>query len=196
MPYIITNAIAMNKDLPLFVAKIEDDAEGIDRISLVKHPAIERGFVAFDRQKPIKFRVNEVQRKIMGPIMIPNMPIYRRDEYGEYYVAYEMDTIEIMMRKYLHDGNRINIEHVFPVAGVELQEMFLKDSARGLSPTSYEDLPDGSLFGTFYVPNADAWQLITSGEVTGFSLEGWFAHALVGNEKQEAERLFRQIKHL
>ena len=132
----------------------------------------------------------------MGPIMIPELPIYRNDEWGEYYVSYSADTIEIMMRKYLRDGSKVNIEHVQPVSGVDLQELFLKDSTRGIVPATYEDLPDGTLFGTFYVTNTEIWDLITKGEFTGFSLEGWFAHEQIKTQMAEAERLYNQIKHL
>lgn len=188
----------MTKELPLFVAKIETDAEGIDRISLVKYPAIERGFVAFGEQNLLKFRINEAQHKVMGPIMIPDMPIYRCDENGEYYIKYSLDTIEIMMRKFLRDGSRVNIEHLIPVVGVDLQELFLKDSARGIIPKTYDDLPDGTLFGTFHVANNDIWEQIIKGEVTGFSLEGWFSHDRLSSQddRVEAAKLYRQIKHL
>lgn len=188
----------MTKGLPLFVSKVETDAQGIERISLVKYPAIERGFVAFGAQKPIKFRINEVQHKVMGPIMIPDLPIYRRDESGEYYIQYPCETIEVMMRKFLRDGSRVNIEHFMPVTGVDLQELFLKDSTRGISPKNYDDLPDGTLFGTFYVSNTEVWDQILKGEVTGFSLEGWFAHdeLSAANEQVEASQLFNQIKCL
>ena len=35
-------------------------------------------------------------------------------------------------------------------------------------------MPDGSLFGSMYVENDAAWQLIKDGSVKGFSVEGNF----------------------
>ena len=38
----------------------------------------------------------------------------------------------------------------------------------------FEDVPDGSWFGSFKVDNEEVWQMIKDGKVKGFSVEGLF----------------------
>lgn len=88
--------------------------------------------------------------------MAADTPILRRDATrGQFYVVFSKETLEQMARKLLRDGriNSVNTEHKAEVDGVTLTEIYLKDSARGLCPSGFEDVPDGSLFGTYYVEN-------------------------------------------
>ena len=53
---------------------------GVNAISVVENPAIEEEFVALSAQQ-VSFAIqNEEKRIIIGPVLIPNKPIYRRDE--------------------------------------------------------------------------------------------------------------------
>ena len=67
---------------PLINMTIDDHEEtGVDFIALVDTPAIEREWMAFNKQNKLEFKVeNEDQRLIMGAIMVADLPIYRRDE--------------------------------------------------------------------------------------------------------------------
>ena len=49
------------KGLPLINLDIVDDLSGIDIISLVDRPAVEREFIAFNSQE-VKFAVNDEKR--------------------------------------------------------------------------------------------------------------------------------------
>ena len=80
-----------------------------------------------------------------------------------------------MVEKWLSEGltNNVNLMHNPEnyVENVYLREIFIKDSNRGISPKGYEDIEEGSLFGTYYVENDDVWQSIKNGEFKGFSIE-------------------------
>ena len=70
-----------DKKIPLVYLTIDDDDEsGVDFVSLVDEPAIERDFMAFSKVKePYKFRVKDEEKRIItGPFMIASLPIYRR----------------------------------------------------------------------------------------------------------------------
>lgn len=160
-------------NFPIYRAFINDENDGIEFISIVEHPAIEKNFLAF--KENLKFSIVEDKHLITGPVMIANMPIYRRDEErGEYYVVFEPDVIRNMATKLLSDKAMVNIEHSDPVDGVMLQEAYIKDSSRGIDPKEFEDVPDGSLFCTFKVDNPELWREIKEGTFKGFSLQGIF----------------------
>ena len=70
----------------------ENDNAGIDAISIVSSPAIESNFLSLKSQE-IKFaKVDDEKRILMGAALIPNKPIYRKDEKKEYYVYFSADT--------------------------------------------------------------------------------------------------------
>ena len=40
----------------------------------------------------------------------------------------------------------------------------------------FEDVADGSWFGSFYVENPDVWKQVKEGNLRGFSVEGLFQY--------------------
>lgn len=162
-------------EYPVYEALLSTEDEGIEFVSLVKRPAIEKDFLAFSAI-PERFSIrDEDQHLLTGPLMLADTPILRRDAVrGQYYLQFSRETIKKMAQKMLADGNaqKVNIEHSSPVEGVTLVELYLKDSTRGISPIEYEDVPEGSLFGTYKVDNETIWKAIKEGTFKGFSIEG------------------------
>lgn len=175
----------MNKfGIPVFEATVENLDEGIMAIALVDFPAVESNFLVFKEQKQsldLKYAIqDEEQHIITGVVMRANWPIYRYDEsYGEYYIFYSPETIKIMAEKMIKDNtqNEINIMHNDDkfVEGVNLVELFIKDSTKGISPAGFEDIEEGSLFATYKVNNDEIWKEIKEGTFRGLSLEGYFS---------------------
>lgn len=169
----------INDNIPVYKAKINPNgwADAMYAVSLVEFPAVEKDFQIFSNQKKqLKFAVeNEEKRIVKGLLMSCDTPIYRISDYGEeYYIMFDAETIKIMARKFLREGfnNNVDLEHSFEyIPGVELLEIFIKDTARGINPTGFEDVNDGSLFGSFYVSSEDVWQEIKKGTYKGFSIE-------------------------
>lgn len=140
----------------------------------------ERKLKQIDRQK---FQItNEDKRIISGPLMIAEQRIYRNDpENGEYEVYFSKDTIKKIAIKLAKKGfqNNVNLMHDpnMKVEGVTLFEVFQSDKERGIQPMKgYEDLSDGSLFGSMYVENDKVWQAVKDGLFKGFSVEGNFGY--------------------
>ena len=79
--------------LPVIYLTIDDDHDtGLDAISLVDRPAIERNWMAFAKKQ--KFALNEEKKIVSGICMTADYPIYRKDEDGrEYYVVFDSDSI-------------------------------------------------------------------------------------------------------
>lgn len=123
---------------------------------------------------------DEEKRIISGPLMIANQKIYRNDpELGEYEVFFSPETIKKIAIKLAKKGfqNNINLMHRadMQIPGVTLFEIFQSDKSRGIMPMKgFEDLADGTLFGSMFVENDVAWQMVKDGLIKGFSVEGNF----------------------
>ncbi len=175
----------MNKfGIPVFEATIDNLDEGIMAISLVDSPAVESNFLVFKEEKQSlvqKYSIqDEDQHIITGVVMRANWPIYRYDEnFGEYYIFYSPETIKIMAEKMIKDNtqNEVNIMHDDGnfVEGVNLVELFIKDSSKGISPSGFEDIEEGSLFATYKINNDEIWKEIKAGTFRGLSLQGNFS---------------------
>lgn len=173
----------MMSRIPVFEAKIEDITDGIMAIALVDSPAVESNFMVFNKDdRPMqKFSIqDEEQHIITGVVMRNGFPIYRYDEqFGEYFIYYSADTIKLMAEKMMEDDtfNKINIMHDNDqmVSGVNLIELFIKDTDKGISPVGFEDIENGSLFATYKVNNDDIWKEIKEGTFRGLSLQGYFS---------------------
>lgn len=137
----------------------------------------------------LKFKADKEKRIISGPLMVAELPIYRRDESGEYYGLFTADDIYNIVKKFFRNNNtaQVNMMHDSQamVSGVYMIESFIIDSKRGiLSPTGY-NLTEGSWFGSFKVDNEDVWEnYIKSGEFKGFSVEGMFKTVAIDKQPQ------------
>ena len=192
----------MNK-LPIYRAIVGDDVEtGMLTISLVDEPAVEFDFIYFDEdKKPLSFAIdNDEQRKVFGVVMTCDTPIYRIDETGrEYYIIYDRETIEKMMEKYIRQnkGNNVDLSHSFKLEdGIYLNEFFIKDTAKGISPVGFEEVKDGSLFAIFHIENDEVWSAIKDGTFKGFSLSGLFDIELVKLNKIKEDKFMTKLKKI
>lgn len=182
------------KKLKVFKLQISDsdtDNSGVDTISLVNSPAIEKNFMAFSKDgeaAKYKFAItNQDQQIVTGPIMIPDFPIYRnkKDKDGtvtdEWYVTADKDLISSVIQKFFKTQRASNtsLEHSGALLnGVYLIESFQVDSKRGINPpTGYGNIPEGTWFGSMKIDVPEIWADVKSGDFNGFSIEGLFTYA-------------------
>lgn len=124
--------------------------------------------------------VSEDEHIISGPLMLAEELIYRNNEkFGEHYVKFSAETIKAIAIKFSKKKYQANVNLMHDpqqkVDGVTMFESFITDKKRGIMPMAgYEDVADGSWFGSFYVENPEVWDAIKSGEYRGFSVEGLF----------------------
>lgn len=183
----------INKDLPLYrlvINEEDDDNTGISMVALVSEPAIQTYWMAFNSHNEedkgyFKFNLSEEKRIITAPLLIPNLPIYRRDEKTneEFYVVFDADTIEKIMFKYMRRGkmDEVNIMHDgVKIDDVLMFESALIDSARGNNP-SWNTFADGTWLVSFKVNNDKEWSNIKEDKYRGFSVEGNFIPVLIGD---------------
>lgn len=188
-------------DLPIYELLISpepgDDHE-VSAVAFVDAPAIERNFLAFNEAKPLAFAsINEDERVVIGPAMIPDMPIYRNDpEMGEYFVKFSRPTIADIAEKFFtkdyHKSANIMHQSDKPVDGVVFFQSFVKDDAKGVQGLA-GDYPEGTWFLGAKVNNDDLWNEIKAGKLKGFSVEGLFKYKRKAITPQEAFEAIRKI---
>ncbi len=188
--------------LPIYKLRIsEDDTSLVDFIALVDEPAIENNWQAFKEQQRFKV-VNEEKRLIMGAFMIADLPIYRVDQRGEYYVVFDKPEIMKIAKRFMSEGftNNFNLDHDKSQVpeGVYMVESFIIDSERGINvPEGFSGITEGSWMGTVAVDNDEIWNQVKSGEFRGFSIEGVFEYELESaTDENEIERIAQKIKEL
>lgn len=177
--------------IPIYEAIIDSYDTGIYKISLVDSPAVESDFIYFNKVEEVKMSIDdEEKRMVTGVIMRCGFPIYRVSKsLGEFYMKFSKDTIKKMAEKMMKDNtfNNINLQHTdgTDVEGVNLVELFIKDSEKGISPKNFEDIEEGSLFATYQINNDQVWESIKDKTFKGFSLEGIFDLEIVKMSKQK-----------
>lgn len=153
-------------------------------------------------RKQFKFAADTEKRIISGALMVAELPIYRRDESGEYYGIFKAEDIYNLRNKF-HKKNytsKVNMMHNSDefVDGVYMIESFLIDSKRGIHSPSGFNLTDGSWFGSYKVDNEDIWNdFIKTGEFRGFSVEGVFKQVKIdAKPKTVIEEIIDIVKQI
>lgn len=178
---------------PIYKIYIDDTVSGVEKISLVHSPAVESDFLAFDEEHPeksFKFEADEEQRIIFGCSLRADFPIYRRDtERGEFYVVFDKDTIKKINERFAKENNfnNVNLDHSEDTDGVYMTQMFIKDVEKGIDPSDFKDIEDGSLFTAYKVENDEVWEKVKNGDYLGLSVEGCFKLMEMPTEQQMEE---------
>ena len=149
---------------------------------------------SIDREKMSKqnFQTDEEKRIVVGPAMVPDLKIYRKDKKGNpYYVTFKEDTIKMIADKYMRnkyiDNN--DTEHNGKAAeDVYVYESWIKESQEDKSTKyGFGDLPIGTWFVSMKVRNPLIWERIKKKELNGFSVSGYF---------EEIEQFYREQEFL
>ena len=189
----------------------EESELGIEAISVVESPAIEEEFVALKSQEFQLAEVDKERKILMGALLVPNKPIYRRNGEDEYYIYFSKDTVLKASQMYLMNSkqNNATLEHQYEVNGLSLVESWIvEDKIHDKSVKYGMDLPLGSWVGSVKVNNDKIWnEFVKTGKVKGFSIEGYFAdkmerpkesidEELSRIQEEEAEYLLNEIKSI
>jgi hypothetical protein len=178
---------------------ISNNEDGIEAISLVDKPAIESNFITLAKQYEMNLAEVDTEKKIlMGPALIPNKMIFRKDGDLKYQVYFSENTVEQASQMYLQNGNQSNatLQHKTKIQGMSLVESWLiTDPAMDKSKSYGFNLPKGTWMVSMKADNEEIWSKAKSGEIKGFSIEGYFADKLSLNKMPEItdEELVNQI---
>jgi hypothetical protein len=157
----------------------DQDASGIEAISIVESPAIEEDFIALKSNEIKLAEIDKEKKILMGALLIPNKPIYRNNGEDEYYIYFSKDTVLKASQMYLTKGNQNNstLEHQHSLSGLSLVESWLvEDEVHDKSRKYGMNVPVGTWMGAVKVNNDEVWNdYVKTGKVKGFSIEGYFA---------------------
>lgn len=180
---------------------LNEDAEtqGVYAVSVVNSPAIEADWVALNKQFVELKTVDEEKRLLLGAALIPNKQIYRKDDkIGEYYIYFSADTIRKASQVFLKRSNQNNatFEHAKAIDGMSVVESWIVENSKvDKSALHGFDMPEGTWMISMKVDNDEVWSKVKSGDIKGFSIEGYFE---AGNQEMSSQEneLIEQIKNI
>ena len=162
---------------PIFLVNVDADDCTITTISLVDDPAMELPMYCFDKEIVSFSMQDEMQHNIISCIVRTDYPILRLTADGNpYYILFNKETSKKLCQKLMKDGFQqcISLDHNGKlIEGIQLQEVFIKDSEKGISPKGFENAAEGSLFGVWHIEDESLWQDCLDGKFGGVSLESY-----------------------
>lgn len=176
---------------------LDEDAieAGVEAISLVESPAIESDFVALSKQKEVKLAtVSEEKRIVMGPILIPDKKIYRKQGEQEYEIFFSKDTVLKVSQLYQRKGlqSKSTLEHAISLEGITLVETWVKEDMEKDKSALYGlSDPVGTWMGSMKIYNDEVWkEYVQTGKVKGFSIEGFFKERVEASQVHNLKELY------
>jgi len=175
----------------------EQEESGIEAISIVAAPAIESDFVALKTEEIKLAEIDKEKRILLGALLIPNKPIYRKGSEGEYYIFFSKDTISKASQMYLRNGyqNNSTLEHNENLKGLTLVESWIVESEVQDKSRKYGlNVPVGTWMGAVKVNNEEIWnEYVKTNKVKGFSIEGYFADKMESPKEAVKEDMSSEI---
>ena len=126
---------------------------------------------------------NEEKRIVLGPAMIPDQKIFRKDAMGNpYYVFFTAETIRMIAEKYMknqytrnndlmHDGKAVRDVYV-------IESWIKEDESDKSVKYGFGDVPVGTWMLSMKIaktPMGDkVWSQVKEGKLNGFSVSGFF----------------------
>jgi hypothetical protein len=126
-----------------------------------------------------KFQTDDEKKIVIGPAMIPDLKIFRKDSKGNpYYVYFSAETIKMIAEKYMRNkyiDNNDEMHNGKAVNDVYVIESWIKESENDKSTDyGYGELPIGTWFVSMKVKNPKIWDKVKQGLLNGFSVSGYF----------------------
>jgi hypothetical protein len=157
---------------------LDKQKTGLNAISIVEEPAILTNFVKLAAEKEHKFSVDIEKKIILGPVLIPDLKIFRTaqslnlDDDG--FVYFSADTIKSLSEIYMRELklHSATLEHEQNTNDIKMLESWIIEDPQHDKSSIYGfDLPKGTWMTSFKVQNDVLWNQIKKGIYNGFSIE-------------------------
>ena len=163
-------------NIPIFAVNVDDPGCSISTMSLVDDPAMSIDMVCFSKEQKMNFSIqDESKHNILTCLVRVDFPILRLTEDGNpYYIVFNKENAKVLCQRLMTDGmqQNISLQHNGKlIDGIQLQEVFIKDSSLGISPVGFEDAADGSLMGVYHIEDEALWNDCIEGKFKGISIE-------------------------
>ena len=141
------------------------------------------------------------QRILVGPFMIPNMEIPRKDKNGIYYVQFSEEAVAMIAEKFMREQSTWNTnqdhDNAKPAETYVFESWIIEDPETDKAKTVYGyDLPKGTWMGKMRVYSDETWARVKSGELKGFSVEGDFISEEELAQLKEEMEMLEMIKQI
>ena len=127
-----------------------------------------------------QFKVEDEEKRIVvGPAMVPNKLILRKDEMGNlYHVYFSKKTIRELAEKFFkyQNQNNTDVNHDEEVTqGNTLIESWIVENPQMDKATHLGfNVPEGTWMTSYKVNDENTWKMIKEGRIKGFSVAGNF----------------------
>lgn len=169
----------------------EGETTGVYGISLVETPAMESMFIALKKETIELKTVDTEKRILLGAVLIPDKPIYRKVDGKEFNITFPDTTIRLASENFLkqnyHSNSTIDHNEQMKLSQVTFVESWIKEDMVNDKSVKYGfDEPVGTWFASMKVENDEVWNdFVKTGKVTGFSIDGFFDLEKINLNKQE-----------
>lgn len=163
----------------------EEDVTGVYAISFVDCPANEVDFIALGKEKNIHLSRDTKKQILTGVVLKPEQLIYRNSpELGDFYIRFSAQEIEKIAQKMMRTGialHNTTHQHQSSLQGNYLTELWIVENPEldKASALGFDNLPKGTLMCSYKIEDKAYWENeVMTGNVKGFSLEGFFNQQL------------------
>jgi hypothetical protein len=149
-----------------------------------------------------RYFIEEDQRIIVGPAMIPGLEIVRQDEDTDeiYYVKFSEQTVSKIAEKFMRElrNRETNVLHREDLpADSYVMESWIVETEDDKAMTKYGfNVPIGTWMVKMRVTNPKVWKLVKEGKLRGLSIEGSFVDKEEIADLERAKILDKIIKIL
>ena len=187
-----------NPKLPHYNIVLDDsEGDGLNFVSLVADPAILEMGLAFKKEVPsidkllFDFHFNGDKQVVVGPAMIPNIPLYRKHGDEEFYVVFTKEVIEKLAERFNKQGkeHKINVDHDDVVESAFIKSNWIiEDKSNDKSNMYGFSLPVGTWMLEVKIEDKAFWlEHIKEQGKFGFSVEGMFGLEFIGEFSKEKD---------
>lgn len=147
-------------------------------ISIVDEPAVESNFIALSKQRPLDFKIqNEERRIVYGCALRADFDIYRQYGDEEFYVTFSKDAVRRLMTKFMKNFSQKNWtkDHMEFAEGLTVVESWIVEDVNNdkANKLGLENFSEGSWMIGVKVDDDEIWQSIREGRWHGFSVEAF-----------------------
>ena len=141
---------------------------------------------------------SEDQQIVVGPAMIPDMEILRKDEEGKpYYVRFSKGVVQKIAEKFMMElrNHDTNIQHdSTDSAHSFVMESWIVENSEDKANSLYGfEVPVGTWMVKMRVQDPETWKQIKAGKLKGFSIEGNFMERGDYLEYQKDKELYDRV---
>lgn len=176
--------------------------DGVFRMSLVENPATKTQLVMFDDESKLLQFADDEKQIIYSVAMRPNMLIPRKDINGEpAMVFYTEETIADLQQNFFkknhHNGATVNHDGKVREDMYIFESWIVQDPEKDKATLLGMQVQKGDWVTAQKIENADVWQDVKSGKLTGFSIEAYLEPVLINNKvEMTKEEIDARIKRV